>query len=88
MNNFGIVKSSVYVNCPIYKSVKKVYIESIPDVNLHRCTGCDDMCGLNSCTQCSDTILKLLSDNLLKVTNSFQEERDDYGTFSNPLHLK
>lgn len=86
MSNYEIVQSSVYVHCPVYKCVKKVCISSIPDVNLHRCSGCNDASDLTSCTRCSDTILKLLTNHSLIVTDSFQQV-SDFGTLSNPIRF-
>lgn len=87
MSNYEIVQSGFYVHCPVFKCVKKVYTSSIPDANLHRCSGCNDASGLNSCTRCSDTILGLLTNHSLIVTDSFQQV-SDFGTLSNPIQLK
>ncbi len=94
MNNYDIVETSIWVDCPFYHCLKKVYLRAIPDNQLYFCGGCDDSTGSKTCSKCISFITSLMENEEIKLTSDYFNDPlppfnpEPIGSVSNPLHLK
>ena len=94
MNQHTIVETTIYVVCPLYDRVQKVYARSIPEQNIHLCNGCDNISGSKVCDNCIYTLIALLRKGKIKVASYSLDDLlnkssvGNLGTSTNPLWLK
>ena len=94
MSNFNVLESSVWVNCPFYNCLKKVYLRSIPEHHLFFCGGCDDANGTNCCNNCISFITSLMETKKIDFSDYvfidplLSSRPELIGTLTNPIQLK
>lgn len=94
MNPRSIIETTVYVMCPLYGQIQKVYARSIPEKQLHFCNGCENMSGSQKCSDCVRIVTLLLQEEKIKMRHNTldeilnQDSSESIGTYSNPLWLK
>lgn len=95
MIEYDIIESFVWVECPLYHCLKKVYTYSIPNNHLYFCNGCDDLHNSKHCKQCTSLVTSLMINGKITPTTDILSELispvplpEPIGTLSNPIRLK